>query len=111
MSSSQIRVGIIGYGMSAIVFHMPFIDVSPHFHLSALLQRSAPKSATDAKHVSIARPDVRWVQSEADFFALADLDLIVISTPPQTHFAFASEGLKAGKHGKTLRITSSSQAN
>ena len=99
MASAQIRVGIIGYGMSAIVFHIPFIDASPHFHLSALLQRSPPKSATDAKHISIARPEVKWVQSEAEFFSLEDLDLIVISTPPQTHFELASAGLKAGKHG------------
>ena len=99
MASSQIRVGIIGYGMSAIVFHIPFIDASPKFVLSALLQRSPPKSATDNKHISVNRPEVKWVQTEPEFFALDNVDLVVISTPPQYHFSQASAALKAGKHG------------
>ncbi|KAL3428210.1 oxidoreductase family protein [Phlyctema vagabunda] len=97
MSSQPIRVGIIGYGLSAIVFHIPFIDASSQFKLQAVLQRSPPKSASD-KHISNARPEVRWVQNEDDFFALADVDLVVLSTPPALHCAQALKALEAGKH-------------
>ena len=99
MSSQPIRVGIIGYGLSAKVFHIPFIDASTDFTLHSVLQRSPPKSPTDNTHVSVQRPGVKWVQTEDVFFADGELDVVVLSTPPVTHATMAKRALSSGKHG------------
>jgi len=47
MASNQYSVGVIGYGLSAKVFHIPLISVVPEFKLYAIVQRryaSAPPS-------------------------------------------------------------------
>ncbi|KAI1138431.1 NAD(P)-binding protein [Hypoxylon sp. FL0543] len=94
-SKSTLNVGVIGYGMSATIFHIPFITTTPTLRLHSILQRnpsqaeqSAPRDHPDAKHFTSLDP----------FLADADLDVVVITTPPQTHFPIAQQALQAGKH-------------
>ncbi|HID10394.1 MAG TPA: Gfo/Idh/MocA family oxidoreductase [Candidatus Latescibacteria bacterium] len=42
-------------------------------------------------------PEVRWTRDPREVL-LADLDAVVIATPPSTHYLLAKEALRAGKH-------------
>ncbi|PBP28766.1 oxidoreductase family protein [Diplocarpon rosae] len=80
--------------MSAKVFHIPLIRVTPSFALSAIVQRS-PKPDDDA---SKDHPTARVYHSADELFADSSLDIIVITTTPETHFSFARSALEARKH-------------
>jgi len=94
MSTKKYNVGVIGYGMSAKVFHIPLITVTPSFTLHAIVQRT-PKPNDDA---SKDHPGVKILHSADELFASPSTDIIVITTTPDTHFLFAKSALEAGKH-------------
>ncbi|XXG99556.1 hypothetical protein Hte_005895 [Hypoxylon texense] len=95
MANSKLNVGVIGYGMSATIFHIPFITTTPTLRLHSILQRNPSESASSAPR---DHPDVRHFTSIDQFLADADLNVVVITTPPQTHFSLAQQALQAGKH-------------
>ena len=89
---TRFQVGVVGYGLSAKVFQIPFILASPEFELRAIVQRMG----TSAK---IEHPTC-IIYTDADaLFGDATIDLVIIATPPPTHFDLASKALKAGKNG------------
>lgn len=94
MANQKLNVGVIGYGMSATIFHIPFITTTPTLKLHSILQRN-PSSSSSAPR---DHPDVKHFTSLDQFLADADLNVVVITTPPQTHFSFAQQALQAGKH-------------
>ncbi|KAM0327591.1 hypothetical protein ACHAQA_005884 [Verticillium albo-atrum] len=93
-TDKKFNVAIIGYGLSAKVFHIPFINLVPTLNLHTIIQRnptaasSAPADYPSLTHHTSLEP------------ALADpaVDAIAILTPPDTHFDLASQALRAGKH-------------
>jgi predicted dehydrogenase len=93
MATETYRVGVIGYGLSAKVFQIPYILASSRFRLQAIVQRSGDEAARDHSEATIHR-------SANDLFANPNVDLVVVSTPPQSHYEFVSAALTAGKHGK-----------
>ncbi|KAL2146603.1 hypothetical protein VTI28DRAFT_3102 [Corynascus sepedonium] len=94
-SQKQFNVGIVGYGLSAKVFHIPFIALTPSLKLHAILQRS-PKEGNSAPH---DHPDVRHFTAFEDLLTdEADLQVLVLCTPPDTHYRLARAALEAGKH-------------
>ncbi|KAI2470809.1 NAD(P)-binding protein [Annulohypoxylon bovei var. microspora] len=94
-TKSTFNVGVIGYGLSATIFHIPFISITPTLKLHSILQRDPSKSSLSAPR---DHPEVKHFTTLDQFLSDADLDLVVISTPPQTHFPFAQQALQAGKH-------------
>ncbi|KAI2622810.1 NAD(P)-binding protein [Hypomontagnella submonticulosa] len=94
-SSSTLNVGVIGYGLSATVFHIPFIITTSTMRLHSILQRNPDKSAQSAPR---DHPDVKHFTSLDTFLADPALDVVVVTTPPETHFPFAQQALRAGKH-------------
>ncbi|KAH7360706.1 hypothetical protein BKA65DRAFT_449293 [Rhexocercosporidium sp. MPI-PUGE-AT-0058] len=94
MASKTYNVGVIGYGMSAKVFHIPLIQTTPSFTLSAIVQRT-PKPTDSA---SSDHPTAKIYSSATDLFADPSIDIIVITTTPDTHFTFTKSALQAGKH-------------
>jgi len=89
--SKKIKVGIIGYGISAKVFHAPFLKVSPHYEVAAVLERKKEESKE-------LFPDAKIVRSLDELLALDEVELIIITTPNETHFPYATKILQAGKH-------------
>ncbi|KAI0977278.1 hypothetical protein F4678DRAFT_412374 [Xylaria arbuscula] len=88
------NVGIVGYGLSAKIFHIPFITVTPAFKLHSILQRNPqPNSSAPQDY-----PNLQHFKSLDTFLGDADLDLVVLSSPPETHFSIAQQALNAGKH-------------
>lgn len=94
MTGKTYNVGVIGYGMSAKVFHIPLILVTPSFKLYSIVQRT-PKPDDDA---SKDHPAAKIYHSADDMFADPSIDIIVVTTTPDTHFNFTESALEAGKH-------------
>ncbi len=86
-----IRAGLVGFGHGGTIFHAPFLQAVDGLELAAILQRHGDTAAQAYPNAAIAR-------SMEDLLALPELDLIVISTPPSTHFELAAQALEAGKH-------------
>jgi len=89
--STPIKVGLAGFGISAKVFHAPFFAVMPTYTLTTVLERH---------HASAAEtyPGVRSVTSMDELLNDKEIELVVITTPNETHFEYAARALKAGKH-------------
>jgi len=88
---SNIKVGILGYGYATATFHAPLIDAVPGLELVAI-------SSSDAAKVHADWPHLQLCSTPEELIARADIDLIVIPTPNDTHHALAAKSLAAGKH-------------
>ena len=87
----MIRTGLIGYGLGGMAFHAPLIDAVPELELAAIVT-SRPGPVRDRY------PDVQVVPDAATLLADPAIELVVVSTPNDTHFALARAALEAGKH-------------
>lgn len=98
MSSPQtnIKVGVVGYGLSARTFHIPFVKAHAELELAAVMQPEAYPDRSAGKDVS----GVPIYHTMEDIVGKPELDLIVIASPSDTHHALAKDALRAGKHGK-----------
>ena len=105
MASHKIyNVAIIGYGTSAKVFHIPLITVVPEFHLYAVVQR-APKLGDDAEK---DHPGIKSYRSTEDMLEDSTVEVVVITTTPDTHYSLAKVALEHGKHGTKAMPSKSS---
>ena len=101
MATNTFNVGIIGYGLSARIFHIPLISVASELNLYAIVQRS-PKPNDDAEE---DHPGIKSYRSSEDLVKDDTVDVVVITTPPETHFDLAKLALESGKHGMYLGTT------
>ncbi|NWL31905.1 Gfo/Idh/MocA family protein [Paenarthrobacter nitroguajacolicus] len=93
MTSQPIRTAVAGFGLSGSVFHAPFIASNPAYEL-AVIATSDEARQTKAKE---RYPATQIVNTPQDILARADqLDLVVLGTPPATHFPLAKAALEAG---------------
>jgi predicted dehydrogenase len=92
MAPNSFKAGIIGYGTSAKVFHIPFLTASPSFTVHAIVQRTGDAAKE-------AHPESIIYRSTDELFADKDVDFVVVCTPVETHFDMATRALNAGKHG------------
>ncbi|MEO8736306.1 MAG: Gfo/Idh/MocA family oxidoreductase [Edaphobacter sp.] len=88
---SDIGVAVIGFGLAGRVFHAPFVHAVPGLKLEAIVQRRGDEAAK-------AYPEARILRSVEDALADSAVQLIVVGTPNETHFALAKQALQAGKH-------------
>ncbi|KAJ9134587.1 NAD(P)-binding protein [Pleurostoma richardsiae] len=88
------NVGVIGYGLSAKVFHIPFVQLTKSLKLYAIVQRSpSPGNSAPADY-----PSLKHFTSADSMLQDPDVQVVIISTPPDTHFALASKALESDKH-------------
>jgi predicted dehydrogenase len=102
MSSRRYNIGVIGYGLSAKVFHIPLILTVPDFKLHAIVQRS-PKPDNNAEK---DHPDAKVWRSADEMVQDEKLDVVVVTTAPDTHLSLAKLALEAGKHGVSHGLVS-----
>lgn len=95
MVSKTYNVGVIGFGLSAKVFHIPLIEVVPQFKLYAVVQRN-PKPGHDAEEVY---PGIKSYRSTEELVKDSAVDVVVVTTTPETHFSLTRLALESGKHG------------
>lgn len=89
--SGTIRAGVVGFGLGGRIFHAPFLQAVDGLELAAILQRHGNDAAE-------AYPSVPVVRSMEELLAQPELALVVITTPPSTHFELARQSLLANKH-------------
>jgi predicted dehydrogenase len=86
----MIEVGLVGFGLAGKFFHAQVIRAVPGLRLAAIVQRTGNEAAQ-------RYPDVRVVRSLDELLAIESIRVIVIATPNQTHFSFATKcALKRG---------------
>src|SRR5215813_13828909 len=89
--SRQVKAGLIGFGISGKVFHAPFLTTSANYELVSVLERH--KEESKEKY-----PSVKVVRGIEGILNDPSIDLVIITTPNETHFPYAKAALKAGKH-------------
>ena len=86
-----IQTALCSFGMSGKLFHAPFISVSPKFHLRAVLERT-----NQLAHKTY--PGIQSYRTLDELLADEHIELVVVNTPNITHFDFAKQIIRAGKH-------------
>src|SRR5271170_4253572 len=89
--AAEIGVAVIGFGLAGQVFHAPFVSAVPGLKLEAIVQRKGDEAGK-------AYPSVRILRSVEDALKDPAVQLVVVGTPNETHFALAKQALLAGKH-------------
>ncbi len=89
--ADEIGVGIIGFGLAAKVFHAPFVSAVPGLRLKAFVERKGDEAAE-------AYPAAKTVRTVEALLEDAEVKLVVVATPNETHFALAKQCLEAGRH-------------
>lgn len=98
----KLNLAIAGSGYSARLFHVPFFKIDPRFNIKKFFERSTERSKEWVADAEIVRDYARLLTP--------DIDLVVITTPNQTHYDMVKAALLAGKHvlvEKPLVATSS----
>ena len=86
-----IQSALLSYGMSGRIFHAPFLEIHPGFELVGSYERSQ-------KNIQKAYPGTHSYDSLEEVIQDPDIELIIVNTPIPTHFDYAAQALKAGKH-------------
>lgn len=88
-----IRTAVVGYGLSGSVFHAPLIAADPRYSLDIIATSDAGRQAAATQRY----PGVKTVRDGGAALGFAgDLDLVVLGTPPATHYPLAKAALEAG---------------
>ena len=87
----MIKTALVSFGMSGRVFHAPFIHLNPNFILAGAWERSS-------KNIQAAYPDVTSYDSYEAILNDPTIDLVVVNSPNDTHYAYTKQALLAGKH-------------
>ena len=85
-----LRIGLIGYGPAARVFHGPLIAACPGAALAGAAVRT-PQAVTDA-------PAGLPIVTVDAMLADPTVEAVVVATPSGSHHAVARQALEAGKH-------------
>ena len=89
-STTPLRVGIAGYGLSGSVFHAPLITAVESLAVAAILTRSPERAAQAAE----AHPNARVVDNT--YALMEDIDVLVVATPNSSHVELGLAGLERG---------------
>ena len=102
----QIRTAVIGYGLAGRVFHTGHIAADRRYTIAGIVTGNAKRQRdieqTYGAEVVLADPDELFGRA-------ADIDLVVIASPNDTHLPLARRALELGLHvvvDKPLAATS-----
>jgi scyllo-inositol 2-dehydrogenase (NADP+) len=98
----MIKTAVIGYGLSAKVFHLPFIEENEQYKLCYIQSSRSDEIKKDF-------PDVKQTTSYEEILK-SDVELIIITTPNEFHFDLCQQALSSNKHvvvEKPFTVTSS----
>ncbi len=89
--AADIGVAVVGFGLGGRVFHAPFVSAVPGLKLEAIVQRKGDEAGK-------AYPEARILRSFEEALRDKAVQLVVVSTPNETHYPLAKQALEAGKH-------------
>jgi predicted dehydrogenase len=91
--ASDVRVGLIGFGLAGAVFHAPLIAATPGLRLDAVVTSDPERSLRARQRYPGVRvfdtPELLWESR-------GDLDLVVVASPNRTHVPLALAALGEG---------------
>ena len=87
----MIKTGVIGYGYSAKVFHLPFIKDSKELQLTAI-------SSSRIDDINKEYPGVSAYKTAQELIQESGIELAVITAPNNVHFSLAMACLEKGIH-------------
>jgi predicted dehydrogenase len=88
-----INVGLLGFGKGGMVHHEPMLTVVPGFKITKIFNIS-----TNREYLAKKYPVSVVTENPDDIFQDDSIDLVVITTPNDTHFDFAKRALESGKN-------------
>ena len=91
MTNGQVGVALVGYGFAGRTFHAPLIRATPDLPMRVVVSRDAAKVHADLGEVEV-------LSASDQAFQRADVDVVVIATPNDSHAPLATAALHAGKH-------------
>ncbi|TDS17730.1 Gfo/Idh/MocA family oxidoreductase [Sphingobacterium paludis] len=90
----KIKIGLIGFSIGGQVFHAPFIVGNPQLELYKVTARKDEQK----KLLATRYPQAIAVESADDIINDSAVDLVVVATSNDVHYALAKRALEAGKH-------------
>ena len=89
--NTPLNVGLVGFGIAAQVMHAPFLSTLNEYRLTSVLERNESNSKK-------RYPNVNVVRTIDELLENSEIDIIVITTPNDTHLEYAQKSLLANKH-------------
>jgi predicted dehydrogenase len=89
--SAPIKTGLVSFGISSKTFHAPFLTTIPGFALTSVVERSTNEA--EKKY-----PGIITYRSIEAMLQDPELELVVITSPNETHFPYAKMAMEAGKN-------------
>ncbi|WP_027108769.1 Gfo/Idh/MocA family oxidoreductase [Lacticigenium naphthae] len=86
----MLTIAYIGNGKSTNRYHIPYSSQLDFIHIKTILSRR-PSAWEEI-------PGVNYVKTIEKIWQDDEVDLVVITTPPQAHYSLAKEALVNGKH-------------
>ncbi|NIH81392.1 Gfo/Idh/MocA family protein [Amycolatopsis viridis] len=102
----MIRTAVIGFGVSGRIFHAPFLAAADAYSLDFVVTGNPDRAA----QATARYPHATVLSGPDELFArAAEIDLVVVGTPPATHAGLAATALDHGLHvvvDKPFTVTS-----
>lgn len=89
-----IKTGIIGFGIGGNIFHAPIISSTEGFQIHKIRARKETETAIAKQRY----PYAALTDNADEVINDPETELIVITTPNNSHYALAKQALLAGKH-------------
>ena len=89
--TNPIRIALIGFGFVGKTFHAPLIRAVPGLDVTVV-------SSRHPEEVRKSLPGAHVLSNPEEAATHADVDLVVIASPNDTHVPLATAALNAGKH-------------
>ncbi len=92
----NITIGIVGYGPYGGMghYHGAGCQATPGLRLAAIAEPSSGR-----RESALAQfPDIAAHSDAGSLFGDSEVDMVIIATPPNSHYQLALEALEAGKH-------------
>jgi scyllo-inositol 2-dehydrogenase (NADP+) len=86
-----VRTAIVSFGISSKTFHAPFLTTLPGYQLTSVVERNGDQAREKY-------PFIKTVRSIEELLQDNELELVVITSPNETHYPYAKMAMEAGKH-------------
>ena len=93
MSTSTVRVGLLAYGAIGDE-HNRAVLATPGMTLTAVCDTNSERLAA----ALLIAPDANTFSDANDMLSSGEIDLVVVSTPPNSHYEWAKQALSQGIH-------------
>ena len=92
-----IKLGLMGYGSSTKIFHLPYVLPNPDLEVVAFLQRAAVPEGDKGNieagtHCTVDYPKARHYRTKEEFLGDGEIEVVVVCTSSNSHFEMGVSG-------------------